>query len=113
VSTSIARVSQLNSLAAKEIRIIVTSSETKAALKALEKPNETVLLKANEAITKALGAYYCTSHNYNNSAQFTATTLATIATNWIDSIRLINSRDVFFYAYSLNIVNTIIYSSTR
>ena len=66
--TSIAKALQLNSLATKEIRIIVTSSETKAALKALEKPNETVLLKANKAITKALGAYYYISYNYNNSA---------------------------------------------
>ena len=68
VSTFTAKALQLNSLATKEIRIIVTSSKTKATLKALEKLNKTVLLKANKAITKALGAYYYISYNYNNSA---------------------------------------------
>jgi hypothetical protein len=81
VSTSTARASQLNSLSAKEIRITVNNNRIKEDLKALEKPNEALLLKVNEAITKALGAHYCTSHNHNNSAQSTATTPATTTNN--------------------------------
>jgi hypothetical protein len=115
VSSSTARASQLNSLTAKEIRITVNNNKTKSALKALDKPNETILLKANEAITKALGAHHCTSHNHNTGAQSTANTPATATSptraNWIDSVRLMNSGDVFLYAHSTNMVDKIIHSS--
>jgi hypothetical protein len=111
-SAPTARASQLNSLIAREIRITVHSVLLKEKLQALEKPNEHILLKANRAISRALGAHQCTSHNHNNGARSTAATLATIA-NWIDLVRLINSGDVFLYAYSTNMVDTIIYSSEK
>jgi hypothetical protein len=65
--TFTAKALQVNSLAAKEIRIIITSNTIREGIKAFEKLNKTLLLKANKAITKALGTHYYTSYNYNIS----------------------------------------------
>jgi hypothetical protein len=111
VSTSMARASQLNSPAAKEIHITINNTILKSSLQALEKPNTHILLKANKAITRALGAFYCTSHNYNNGTQTTALTPAT--TQWIDSVKLINSKDIFLYMHTASSVEKLIHSSKK
>jgi hypothetical protein len=111
VSTSTARASQLSSLQAKEIRLTVTDLVLKRSLQALEKPNEHILLKANTAISKALGDYHCTSHDHNNGARSTVSTPATA--KWIDSVRLMNSGDVFLYAHSAGAVEKLIHSSRK
>ena len=92
-STSTATASKLNTTAAKEIRVIFSDKSITAEIRASPKPNELILTKANEAITK------CLSHNHNSGkAQSTATNATPATVRWIESARLMNSGDIFLYA---------------
>jgi hypothetical protein len=105
---STARVLQIDSLRAKEIRVTITDPKLKTELRALAKPAEHILSKANSAIIATLGPH--TSHDHNNGARTSASRIAT--PNWIESARLMPSGDVFLYAHKATAVEKILLYKT-